>query len=295
MDCAQDLQPPLRIGHRCPDQRRFEWAADAIGVARRTIPRCGHHRLVIGDLAVLDVHPMPQPASRCFRRAVAVRLGRPTGWVPAGAVVDGQPEKILTFSELSNSIYSLYPTESAPTMLISGIPMHRIKDTDPVRDTRAKIKAARPAGRVLDTATGLGYTAIQAAQIADQVITVELDPAAQQICRQNPWSQDLFANPRIEQRMDDSFDVIETLPDASFQRIIHDPPTFSLAGHLYSHDFYVEMHRVLRPGGRAFHYIGDPESKSGSRITVGVIRRLEQAGFTRVQRAPRAFGVMAYK
>jgi predicted methyltransferase len=209
--------------------------------------------------------------------------------------LDGTPQKILTFSELTNNSYSLYPTKNAPTMLISGLPMHRIKGTTPERDTREKIKAARPVGRVLDTATGLGYTAIAAAVAAEQVITVELDPAAQEICRQNPWSQELFNNPRIEQRIGDSFEVIEKLSDGSFNRIIHDPPTFSLAGHLYSRAFYAEMYRVLKHGGRAFHYIGDPESKSGRRITTGAIQRLEQVGFTRIRRAPRAFGVIAYK
>jgi predicted methyltransferase len=210
-------------------------------------------------------------------------------------LLDGIPEKILLFSELTNSSYSLYPTAGAPTMLISGIPMHRIKGSDPWHDTLEKIKAARPAGRVLDTATGLGYTAIEAAKTAESVLTVELDPAAQEICRQNPWSHSLFDNPKIEQRIGDSFDVIETLDTASFSCIIHDPSTFSLAGHLYSGEFYRELIRVLKPAGRAFHYIGDPESKSGQRTTAGVIQRLEKAGFARVQRVPRAFGVVAYK
>jgi predicted methyltransferase len=206
-----------------------------------------------------------------------------------------QPKKIMTFSDLTHSTYSLYPTESAPTMLISGLPMHRIKATNPYKDTQEKIKAVRPSGRVLDTATGLGYTAIAAAKKGDYVLTVELDPAAQEICRQNPWSQDLFDNPRIEQRIGDSFDIIETLEDAYFHRILHDPPTISLAGHLYSQDFYTEMYRVLRPGGRAFHYIGDPQSKSGRRTTAGVIQRLERVGFSQVHPAPRAFGVVAVK
>jgi predicted methyltransferase len=207
----------------------------------------------------------------------------------------GKPKKILTFSEQTNSSYSLYPTASAPTMLISGLPMHRIKDTNPDLDTREKIKAAHPRGYVLDTATGLGYTAIAATIASEHVITVELDPAALEICRQNPWSQALFDNHKIEQHLGDSFDVIETLGNASLNCIIHDPPTFSLAGHLYSHDFYAEMYRVLKPGGRAFHYIGDPESKSGRRITAGAIQRLERVGFSQVRRAPRAFGVVAYK
>jgi hypothetical protein len=60
-------------------------------------------------------------------------------------------------------------------------------------------------------------------------------------------------------------------------------------------DFYHELYRVLRSGGKLFHYIGDPESKSGRSVTAGVLRRLEQAGFRELQRAPRAFGVTAVK
>src|SRR5690606_6522188 len=101
--------------------------------------------------------------------------------------------KIQFFSEEMNRLYTLYPTLAAPTMLISGLPMHRIKGTDPYRDTQEKIKAARPAGRVLDTAMGLGYTAIQAAVLADSVLTIELDPTVEEVCRLNPWSQALFA------------------------------------------------------------------------------------------------------
>jgi hypothetical protein len=182
-------------------------------------------------------------------------------------------------------------------MLVSGLPMHRIKDTDPHKDTLEKIRAAKPAGNVLDTCTGLGYTAIEAARLASvsHVTTIELDPAALQICRANPWSQALFDNPRITQIIGDSFDEVQTFPDGSFTRIIHDPPYLSLAGDLYSLDFYTELHRILSQRGRLFHYIGDPESKSGRSTTAGVIRRLEQAGFRHIERAPRAFGVTAMK
>jgi predicted methyltransferase len=205
--------------------------------------------------------------------------------------------KIQLYSELTGRAYSLYPTSGAPTMLVSGLPMHRIKDTDPYRDTLEKIRAARPVGNVLDTCTGLGYTAIEASKPANvaHVTTIELDPAALQICRSNPWSRALFDNPKITQIIGDSFDEIAKFPDGAFTRIIHDPPYFSLAGDLYALEFYRQACRVLSRNGRLFHYIGDPESKSGRSATAGVIKRLEQAGFRHVERAPRAFGVVASK
>lgn len=210
-------------------------------------------------------------------------------------VEGGEATKIQLFSEEMNRLYTLYPTQAAPTMLISGLPMHRIKGTDPYRDTQEKIRAARPAGRVLDTAMGLGYTAIQAAALADSVLTIELDPTVEEICRLNPWSRALFDNPKIERRIGDAFDVVETLERGQFNRVIHDPPMFSLAGHLYAQDFYAELYRVLTDRGRLFHYIGDLKSKSGAGVARGVRQRLVAAGFQRVEDRPRAFGVVAYK
>ena len=203
---------------------------------------------------------------------------------------------IKGFSEFSGRVYGLMPTNSAPTMLVSGIPMHRIKDTNPHQDTLNKIKAIAPVkGDVLDTTTGLGYTAIEAAKTARHVITIEIDPTAQEIARLNPWSWALFNNPKITQVIGDAFDEIEQFDAESFSTILHDPPMFSLAGDLYSLAFYQRAFRVLKPSGRIFHYIGDPQSKSGARVTAGVIRRLQEAGFKRVIRAPRAFGVEAHK
>jgi uncharacterized protein len=207
---------------------------------------------------------------------------------------DTHLQKIQFYSETTDRVYSLYPTSGAPTMLISGIPMHRIKDIDPYHDTLEKIKTIRPLlGQVLDTATGLGYTAIQAARTAAQVTTVELDPAALQVAHLNPWSQGLFNNPKITQVIADSFDAVIRFTNGAFSRIIHDPPAFSLAGDLYSGDFYIELYRILSNGGKLFHYIGDPQSKSGRSTTASVIRRLQQVGFREVERTPRAFGVVA--
>jgi uncharacterized protein len=206
-------------------------------------------------------------------------------------------KSIQTFSEVTGWARSLYPTVKAPTMLVSGLTMHRIsRGVDPHEDTRNKIKAAAPlVGKVLDTATGLGYTAIEAAKTAEHVTTIELDPAALEICRVNPWSQALFDNSKIEQVIGDAWDVIEEMPDGQFSRILHDPPAFNLAGDLYAGDFYRELYRVLTRKGYLFHYIGDPESKSGATVTRGVIKRLQEAGFARIEKKPRAFGVVAYK
>lgn len=208
----------------------------------------------------------------------------------------GKLTKIITYSQLTGLTYSLMSTNGAPTMLISGIPMHRIKGIDPYQDTLEKLRTLKHVGgNILDTATGLGYTAIEASKTAEHVTSIELDPAAIEIARINPWSRSLFDNPKITQLIGDSFDVIHTLKAGDFTRVIHDPPTFTLAGDLYSTEFYRELYRVLRQHGMLFHYIGNPESKSGQNVTRGVTRRLKDAGFLEVIPKPSAFGVVAYK
>jgi predicted methyltransferase len=211
-------------------------------------------------------------------------------------VEDGSPVKIQRFSEFLNRFYSLMPTGGAPTLLISGISMHRIKDITPDQDTLKKIRAVAPlTGQVLDTATGLGYTAIEAARTADSVVTIELDATVLEVARLNPWSRQLFESSRIQQIVGDTFDVVQTLKDGAFSRIIHDPPTFSLAGELYSGECYGHLFRVLTRRGRMFHYVGDLDSRSGRNTARGVVRRLQEAGFRRVVRKPGAFGLVAYR
>jgi predicted methyltransferase len=147
----------------------------------------------------------------------------------------------------------------------------------------------------LDSATGLGYAAIEAAKTATQVVTIELDPIAQEMARLNPWSQSLFTQSNIEQRMGNSADLIPEFPEQHFSCVIHDPPAINLAGDLYGATFYQALHRVLQKGGRVFHYIGDPNSGSGARVTKGVKQRLAEAGFSKVVPKPEAFGLLAYK
>jgi uncharacterized protein len=210
-------------------------------------------------------------------------------------LVNGKLLKVEAFSENTNRYYSLMPTAKAPSMLISGIPMHRIKGTTPVEDTDRKMRAlGKPYGQILDTATGLGYTAIQAAKTAQRVFTVEFDPAVLSICQVNPWSQGLFNHPKITQIIGDSWDIASFFPDETLNAIIHDPPTFNLAGHLYSKSLYEIFHRILKANGRLYHYIGDPDSRSGASTGRGVVERLRQSGFEVVPKGD-AFGVLAKK
>ncbi|PZS03444.1 MAG: spermine synthase [Candidatus Chloroheliales bacterium] len=211
-------------------------------------------------------------------------------------IEDGNIAPIIVHSPTTNWVRTLYPTAAAPTTLVAGFLMHRIKDIDPLQDTRRKIAALAPiSGNVLDTATGLGYTAIEAGRTASHVTTIELDPGALEIARLNPWSQELFDNPKISQIIGDTAEVIQQFAAGHFDRILHDPPTLSLGGELYSAAFYAQLYRVLRRGGRLFHYIGDLSSNYGSRTVKGVTRRLQEVGFSRVTRKDEAFGLVAGK
>lgn len=237
--------------------------------------------VVVGELLVVgwsDVERIADAETACY------------------AVTRDGIEPIKAWSDELDRAYTLYPTERAPTMLISGLPMHRIKGTDPWADTLAKVASLAPVrGHILDTATGLGYTAIALAEAGARVTTVELDPVVLDLCRANPWSRRLFGNPQIEQRIGDTADVLAEVADGSFDAILHDPPMFALAGHLYGTDFYRQLGRVLRPGGRLFHYIGNPASSSGARTTKGVVRRLADAGFSNIRPRPEAFGIVAVR
>ncbi len=212
-------------------------------------------------------------------------------------IQDNEIIPIQEFSETTEWMRTLYPTESAPTTLVSGIHMHRIKDVTPWEHARLMVKALgfMDGKKVLDTATGLGYTAIQAAQRADHVITVEIDPSAIEIAKLNPWSQKLFDNPKIILIVGNFLEEIEKFDEGEYELIIHDPPTFKLSGELYSREFYQQLNRVLKRGGKLFHYIGDPESEIGSMVTKGVVQRLKNAGFSKIEKIPQAFGLVAGK
>lgn len=194
--------------------------------------------------------------------------------------------------------YKLKPVapNTAPTIEIDGIHMHRILNVTPWEDSRIKVKllSIRKGCRVLDTCTGLGYTAIWALKMgAGEVLTVEKDVSVLEIACFNPWSRRLEDN-KVTIIVEDALKVVKRLAGESFDRIMHDPPRLSLAGELYGLEFYRELYRVLKPRGILVHYTGQPGHKSGKNIMAGVKNRLEKTGFM-VKKAPKALAVIAYK
>ena len=212
-----------------------------------------------------------------------------------------EPKRIEGHSELTQRTASLYPTPGGapPTVVLGGFNMHRIKgEMNPAVDTRAKLDAIGRScrGRVLDVCTGLGYTAIAAAERAavTSVDTIELDPLMAEIQRKNPWSAALFDDPKITRHLADAVELLPAFDAGSFDVVVHDPPAQAMAGELYSASFYAELRRVLRPNGILYHYIGDPSSKASGKLFRGVGQRLRDAGFGTTQTVARAYGELAW-
>jgi predicted methyltransferase len=194
--------------------------------------------------------------------------------------------------------YKLVPTNGAPTLEIDGIRMHRTKGTTPELDAFNKIDALNAhAGRILDTCTGLGYTALGVlSKGIEFVVTIENRPEVLRLASMNPWSKPLFTDFRINSILGDAYYVIESLPSSFFDYVIHDPPRLALAGQLYSFEFYSKLEKVLRRGGRMFHYTGEPGSKYRKLdIRKGVMNRLKEAGFTKLKYLNNIKGIVCEK
>lgn len=170
-------------------------------------------------------------------------------------VMDREVDRVTWFAPETNKVYTLRATSGWPALEISGILMHRIKGTDPRADATSKIATIAPVrGRGLETCCGLGYSAILAAETADRVTVFEIDPEVLRMTRLNPYSAPLWAEGgNIEVRNESVAEAITGLPDDAFDFAIHDPPTLAIAGDLYGDDFYRQLARVLRPGGKLFH------------------------------------------
>ncbi len=190
--------------------------------------------------------------------------------------------KLVPLSIASDHFYKLvlvrwgYPS----TLEIDGIHMHRILDITPDADSRLKVRLLGDlrCKRVLDVCTGLGYTAITSLRRgACSVLTIEKDKSVVSLAKLNPWSWEL-EDERVELKMKDAFTALDEYKE-EFDAVIHDPPRISLAGDLYSLEFYLKLARALKPGGRIVHYVGQPGIHKGKRIWRGVLERLRLAGF----------------
>ncbi len=195
-------------------------------------------------------------------------------------------EGFSPISRFSGSLIKLVPTEwGAPTFEIDGIKMLPTSKTSPIDDAQRKVALVQPRGRiVLDTCGGLGYFAACCLEAgAARILSFEKNPDVLWLRTLNPWSPDPDApssGGRLQLTHADVAEAITSIADASVDALLHDPPRFGIAGELYSQDFYGQLARVLRRGGRLFHYTGTPNRlTSGRDVPREVARRLERAGF----------------
>ncbi|MGV8961718.1 MAG: class I SAM-dependent methyltransferase [Stenotrophomonas sp.] len=189
-------------------------------------------------------------------------------------------------SLFGTGLYKLVPTDwGAPTFEIDGIKMLPSAQVSPFEDARTKVALVQPQGKViLDTCGGMGYFAACCLEAGvAQILSFEKSPEVLWLRTLNPWSPDpasAVAGGRLQLTHGDVSTAITALADASVDAILHDPPRFGIAGELYSQVFYDQLARVLRKGGRMFHYTGAPNRlTSGRDVPREVAKRLEKARF----------------
>ncbi|AND68880.1 methyltransferase [Dyella thiooxydans] len=195
-------------------------------------------------------------------------------------------EAFAPVSRFSGSLIKLVPTEwDVPTFEIDGIKMLPSAKESPLDDARRKVALVEPRGkRVLDTCGGLGYFAACCLEAGvAHMQSFEKNADVLWLRTINPWSPDPDApvsGGRLALTHADVTDAIAGIADGSMDALLHDPPRFGIAGELYAQTFYDQLARVLRRGGRLFHYTGNPNRlTSGRDVPREVARRLERAGF----------------
>jgi predicted methyltransferase len=195
-------------------------------------------------------------------------------------------DAFVVASRYSGSLIKLVPTEwGAPTFEIDGIKMLPTSQCSPIEDARRKVALVGVHGKaVLDTCGGLGYFAACCLDAgAARIVSFEKNADVLWLRTLNPWSPDPGApssGGRLELTQADVSLAIASIASSSVDAILHDPPRFGIAGELYSQAFYGELARVLRRGGRLFHYTGSPNKlTSGRDVPREVARRLGIAGF----------------
>lgn len=189
--------------------------------------------------------------------------------------------KLLFFQEKVYKLRMIKP-DTAPTLEINGIHMHRIKDTTPWEDSKRKVLYLDVKDKdVLDVCTGLGYTAILSKKLgAKSIVTIENDINVLKIAEFNPWSKELE---KIKIINEDALKTVRLFEDKRFDRILLDPPRESLARELYSRKFYAELKRILISDGILLHYVGSPGMKKGAKFEKQIEKRLKEVGFREIE------------
>jgi len=194
--------------------------------------------------------------------------------------------------------YSLKLFNGIPILEIDGVRMHLVRDfSTPLEYSKEVIKklSIRKEDLVLDCCGGLGYTAIAASKYAKKVISCEIKKEILELASYNPFSEEYFKNKNIEIRNVDVSLEIKKFESEEFDKIIHDPPSFSHAHEIYSSQFYKELFRVLKKGGVLFHYVGSVGRGRGRKIERDVERRLEAIGFSNFKYDEKLQGILAKK
>ncbi len=206
-------------------------------------------------------------------------------------------EAFAPVARFAGALIKLVPTAwGAPTFEIDGIKMLPTSKTSPFEDARRKVALIEPRGKVvLDTCGGLGYFAACCLEAgAAHIHSFEKNAEVLWLRTLNPWSPDPDApasGGRLQLSHADISEAITQFDEASVDALLHDPPRFGIAGELYSQAFYDQLARVLRRGGRLFHYTGSPNKlTSGRDVPREVATRLAKAGF---KAQPAMDGVLA--
>ncbi|MGH8445899.1 MAG: class I SAM-dependent methyltransferase [Solimonas sp.] len=192
-------------------------------------------------------------------------------------------ESFLPAARYTRALIKLVPTDwGPPTFEIDGIKMLPTAQVSPYADAERKVGLIQPRGKhILDTCGGLGYFAACCLQGgAARVNSYEKNADVIWLRSLNPWSPDHEADNALTLTHGDVSEHIATLPDESADAALHDPPRFGIAGELYSQVFYDQLARVLKRGGRLFHYTGTPNKLTSRRdVPNEVATRLQRAGF----------------
>jgi hypothetical protein len=257
-----------------------------------------------GPLLIKYVHDALQDALRAARPGVECSLDlersqttvevSPEGWTWQGrqypwlepckdrTIYYWDGEKFEPVQRYTHALVKLVPTKwGPPTFEIDGIKMLPTEHVSPYADAERKVGLIQPRGKtILDTCGGLGYfAACCLKEKAKSILSFEKNADVIWLRSINPWSPK--AGGALTLQHGDIVEAIASMPDASFDAVLHDPPRFGIAGELYSQNFYDQLARVLKRNGKLFHYTGTPNKlTTGRDVPNEVAKRLRKAGFT---------------